>query len=362
MTRILFPGLGWEQSDFAARLKKAGHRVFASSPAVPEVMAAVRLRKANAVVSDQCDYSRFSEETASRLSGLKTRARGTAAGVSKLLQRSLAPASVPQPKWAVCHDLDSARRAFRRFGGDVMVKPSDSRGSIGVRRVRAIGELEQAYYGARAGGQLGPVLVERFVKGELVTLDGLLRGGRFSLEAISLSTHSTSGGVRLYQHVYYRPEDQKTIAKKTAPLVAALCRAYGMTDGFVHSEWLWDKGPVFVELANRAPGIRAVATMIEPLCGRDLYAEAYPELLPRRAVPRRRYFVQQFHFGPIRNAGRPFLTAAAKNDPRLVDHLIWPHKKEDSSRVVRLGHATFGGDDLPALRRLAARCGARSAR
>lgn len=360
--RVLFIGLGWEQSDLARRLRRAGHALVQGRDplAFGALEALAREKKVSAIVSDQCDYSRYAEETLSRALGLPTRAAGTAVGVSKLLQRTLARGKVRQPAFRVCHDLRSTLAAYEALGGDVMVKPSDARGSLGVSRVQARGSLESAYFRARLNGVTGPVIVERRLPGELVTFDGVLRGGRFALKAVSRSTHAAGEAVRLKRHVYYRPEDQPELARRGAPLVSRLCRAFGMTDGFVHSEWLHERGLAFVELANRAPGIRAISRMIEPLCGEDLYAQVYPELLaPAPPVPAR-YSVQTFHFGPLTDAGRPFLNARAKAHPRLADQLAWPRKRDGSRRVVRLGHATFAGPDLRELTALAASCGARS--
>lgn len=379
--RVLFIGLGWEQFDLARRLKEQGHAVLALSAlparrlrgladeardidplAYGKAIAAARAWKADAVVSDQCDYSRYAEETVARALRLPTRAAGTAVGISKQLQRALAPRGVRQPDWRVCHDEPSAAAAFRVLGGDVMVKPSDARGSLGVSRVRRPADLGEAYHNARRNGVTGPVLVERFLPGELVTLDGLVADGRFELKAVSRSTHTTGAAVRLQQHVYYRPEDQASLARAGEPAVRALCAAFGLTSGFVHSEWLWDgRALAFVELANRAPGIRAVSRMIEPLCGQDLYARVYPELLRPRPIASSRYFVQQFHFGPIARAGKPFLKGGLRRDARLVDHLEWPYEDDGTGRIVRLGHATFGGEALPELQTLARSCGARSA-
>lgn len=362
--RLLFVGLGWEQEDFAARLRRSGHSLVKGGDPLdfPALEALAREKKVDAVVSDQCDYSRLAEETVSRSVGLPTRANGTAVGVSKAAQRTLARGKAHQPAFRVCHDLRSARAAFAALGGDVMVKPSDARGSLGVSRVRSRAGVEPAYAKARSNGVTGPVIVERRLPGELVTLDGVLKDGRFSLKAVSRSEHDAGETVRLLSHVYYRPQDQPGLSRPGAPLVSRLCRAFGMTDGFVHSEWLWDgKRLAFVELANRAPGIRAVSRMIEPLCGEDLYAQVYPELLEPRAPAPARYSVQTFHFGPLSAARKPFLKAAARSHPRLADQLAWPWKKDGSKRVVRLGHATFNGPDLRELLSLAASCGARSA-
>lgn len=363
--RVLFIGLGWEQGDLAARLRRAGHALVRGSDPLdfPALEALARKERVDAVVSDQCDYSRLAEETVSRALGVPTRASGTIVGVSKALQRCLARDKVAQPAFRVCHDLRSALAGFDALGGDVMVKPSDARGSLGVSRVRSRARMESAYAQARLHAVTGPVIVERRLPGELVTFDGVLNEGRFELKAISRSKHAVDDGVRLLSHVYYRPQDQIELSQAGAPLAARLCRAFGMSGGFVHSEWLWNgRRLAFVELANRAPGIRAVSRMIEPLCGEDLYAKAYPELLEPRPPAPARYSVQTFHFGPLADARRPFLSARAKGHPLLVDALAWPWKRDESRRVVRLGHATFNGADLDELLALAATCGARWAR
>lgn len=369
--RVLFIGLGLEQLDFASALKKAGHSIIALSrlPAeqlteladeirnvdpldIRTVLAVAREVGVDAVVSDQCDYSRYAEETVAHALGLSPLPTATAVGVSKILQRQLAAGCVPQPSYTICHNVGAALAAFEALGGDVVLKPSDARGGFGVSRVRNKAEVEMAYYRARENGVVAPVLVEAFVPGELITFDGVMSDDGFELKAVSRSIHTVSESVRLEQHIYVSPNDAKELTALGEPLTQEVCRAMGFCHGFIHSEWMYgDNQLTFIEIANRAPGIRAVSRMMSVVCGEDLYARVYPDLLPPSPqVRRRRYCVQRFFFGRPGQRGRSFLRGDLQGHPLLLDYEIWPvTAPPQPNGLVRLGYATFGGDDLEEL-------------
>jgi len=83
------------------------------------------------------------------------------------------------PQSSGFNDLDTAREFFNKIRKPVMVKPIDSSGSKGVRKINDISELEDAFNYAMGFSRAKRVVVEEFVqrKGYQVAGDGFVVNG-----------------------------------------------------------------------------------------------------------------------------------------------------------------------------------------
>jgi biotin carboxylase len=154
----------------------------------------------------------------------------------------------------------------RRLAYPVVVKPLFLSTSRGVMRanndaelIAATGRLESILSQpsvARRGGTLGrQVLVEEFIPGVEVALEGLLTGGKLQVLAI-FDKPDPLDGPFFEETIYVTPSrlssrEQDRIAEETE----AAARAMGLTIGPVHAELrLNEAGPWVVEVAARAIG------------------------------------------------------------------------------------------------------------
>jgi biotin carboxylase len=189
--------------------------------------------------------------------------------VNKLAQReALLTAGIPVP-WF---------RAFPVSGGPegpasavpypCVLKPLGLSGSRGViraddagsfaeswRRIVAILSVARSDRRAREGGEGSRILVEAFVPGAEVALEGLLRGGKLELLAL-FDKPDPLDGPFFEETLYVTPSRHPAaLQRRIEEVVAGAAAALGLQEGPVHAEArLGPAGPVVLEVAARTIG------------------------------------------------------------------------------------------------------------
>ncbi len=142
--------------------------------------------------------------------------------------------------------------AFHRSVREIVVKPVDSSGSRGVRRVVGVEAALQAIACARQFGDR--VLVEACVEGEHLDVNGFVEGGRFSLVSIGRRFFSDPP----YCVPVFGWIDRDSSAELEAQVQAAMQRAvdaFGYRHGAVKADLIRSDGEIVVlELAARFHG------------------------------------------------------------------------------------------------------------
>jgi biotin carboxylase len=182
-----------------------------------------------------------------------------AAGNKLAQRRALDRAGVPPPAFAVLvgaetDDGDGWERAEALL--PAVVKPVDRTASQGVLGARTRAALQAAVARVRVlVGADAPVLVERFVPGVEVAVEGLLRDGRLQVLALfdkpDTPTGPTFPETLLIAPARLPPE----AATAVCDVVERAARAIGLVEGPVHAECRVDGDDVwFLELAARSIG------------------------------------------------------------------------------------------------------------
>jgi biotin carboxylase len=208
---------------------------------------------------------------ASRL-GLRTNPPdAVAAARDKLLMRvRLGTAEVPQPAFApvMAHDGPAEiARLVEAVGLPCVVKPTTLSGSRGVIRVDSAEEAVVVVDRVRAiatdaGASGTPLLVERFVPGPEVAVEGLLGDGELRVLAV-FDKPDPLEGPYFEETIYVTPSRLgRADVDAAAGAAAGACRAIGLTHGPVHAEVRVRDG--------RASVIEVAARTIGGLCARTL--------------------------------------------------------------------------------------------
>lgn len=184
------------------------------------------------------------------------------------MRRRLAQAGVRQPEFVVVAGGEDPVAAAARLGFPVVIKPLELSGSQGV--IRADTPEEAAAAAARIQRLLGhsteeasaPLLIERFVPGVEVAVEGLLSGRELHTLAI-FDKPDPLDGPYFEETLYITPsrlsvEVQRAVEDVTSAAVAGL----GLTEGPVHAEVRVDGDAVAV--------IEVAARSIGGLCARSL--------------------------------------------------------------------------------------------
>jgi biotin carboxylase len=182
------------------------------------------------------------------------------------LRRRLAEHGVPQPAFRVFSRDESAASAAAAVRYPCVLKPTYLAGSRGVIRADGPEEFLAAWVRiggildlpdvARRGGKLArEILVEEFVPGLEVSLEGLLDRGSLSVLALFDKPDPLDGP--FFEETIYvtpsrrPPEEQRAIRD----LVAEGARALELSEGPVHAEVRWGPtGPRLIEIAARSIG------------------------------------------------------------------------------------------------------------
>jgi biotin carboxylase len=178
------------------------------------------------------------------------------------MRARLSDAEVQQPYYRVLEKDDDVAAAVAAVGLPCVIKPLSLSASRGVIRADSVDEARAAVDRVRtildcAGEDRSEaLLVESFVPGDEVAVEGLLRGGELEILAV-FDKPDPLVGPYFEETIYVTPSRhpaQRLVEVETA--VAAATTALGLTEGPVHAEVrLPPDGPVAVlEVAARSIG------------------------------------------------------------------------------------------------------------
>jgi biotin carboxylase len=214
---------------------------------------------------------------------------------NKLVMRGrLAAASVPAPRFTAVAVAEDPRAAAARAAYPCVLKPLGLSASRGVIRADDAAGFVAAFERIRAllrapdvepGAGTETILVEEFVPGAEVALEGLLEAGHLRVLALFDKPDPLDGP--FFEETIYVTPSRWPAATQTAvtETTARAARALGLSDGALHAELRLRPAPggpepVVLEIAARSIG---------GLCGRALRfgtGMSLEELILRRALGR----------------------------------------------------------------------------
>ncbi len=303
--RLMIIGAKWEQVPLIQAAKASGCFVIATDldPAAQGLsladvvetldprdlagaLAIARRHAVDGVTADECDYSRYAAVYVTAVLGLG-KANFSAAQLTtnkRWMRERCREQQVVQPHFVPCRTVEEAAEAGELIGFPVIVKPVDNRGSFGVHRVDRKEDLKAAFFDAVLNAHSREVLVEAYIEGTHVTVDGCVdQLGRHHNLAIA-TKKVTSGDKPIITEVYYPARLSTEIVQYVFESNSRVIEALGITDGLTHSEYIVDaKGRCFlVESANRGGGVLTSGKIVPALSGVDvstlLVANAVGEL------------------------------------------------------------------------------------
>nr|WP_317633476.1 ATP-grasp domain-containing protein [Streptomyces sp. HUAS 15-9] len=161
------------------------------------------------------------------------------------------------------------RDALHRFvaeHGSAVVKPVMGSGSLGVRKIRSVAEVDEVWDWLSSFG-IGTFMVEELLEGREVSVETFSYRGEHHVLAVT--GKETGGGVVELGHVVPAPlgmADQRAVADFTA----AVLDTVGVAEGTAHTELiLTAAGPRVVESHARCGGDR-ITKLVELSTGIDM--------------------------------------------------------------------------------------------
>lgn len=260
----------WDEAPLALRFRDAG-------AAADELVREVRPQAPVAVIGVDDLTALVAAIAAEKLGLPHNPPRAVAAARNKAQTReALRAAGIPVPRFeVVARDLDgpALEELVARATFPCVVKPVVLSGSRGVIRADDGSQLRQAFrrVGAllrspdvvqRRDPELARVLIEEFIPGAEVSLEGLLVRGHLHVLAM-FDKPDPLDGPYFEETLYVTPSRHPAgLQDSVARAVGDGCRALGLSEGPIHAELrLSPDGPRVLEIAARSIG---------GLCGRAL--------------------------------------------------------------------------------------------
>ena len=213
-------------------------------------------------------------------------AAALAARDKRVMREALRAGGVPVPGFTPCHLSDDPAALAATAAYPCVIKPVLLSGSRGVIRandpaefVAAFGRLHRMLVGEGLDPTQTTVLIEEFIPGVEVALEGLLTDGELRVLALFDKPDPLDGP--FFEETLYVTPSRLSEATQTAVAAAtrAAARALGLRTGPIHAELRVNaRGPWLVEIAGRSIGGRC-SSVLEFGAGMSL-----EELILRHAV------------------------------------------------------------------------------
>lgn len=290
--RILVIGSGWEQYDLVKAIREEGHYIVATHPAagaesfpladatyvkhsrdIRAHLAIANTHRIDAVVSDNCDFSFYTAAiVASKLNLPFANLQQAIFSNDKFAQRSRCAAhNIVQPDFHQVRTLDDARNAAAQIGYPCILKPVDARGTFGVTILNSDTELEAAFYDAVSNSDSRMCILETFIEGVLVTVDGFCFSNGHRALAVA-SRKFEDGPKPVTKEIIYPAEFDQITNQRLLDNHHAVATALGYNYGHTHGEYILTHGGeiYLVECTNRGGGVYTSSTIVPLLTGIDL--------------------------------------------------------------------------------------------
>lgn len=226
------------------------------------------------VVSDQCDYSHMAQAMVAERFNLPGPAIQTAMiSSNKWLQREKAQkAGLKIPAFKMAFSFAEVEEFVLKQGYPIILKPVDNRGSFGVSKVKSEAELKDAYFHAFVNSNSRLVIVEQFIQGFEITVDGYVFNGQPCSLSLARKSHVNSE-TRVAVDIKYPGEMPEEVYQAAMRNNEKVTKALGYQFGMIHSEYIVEDQTndiYLVESANRGGGVYTAEVIAPAVSGVDL--------------------------------------------------------------------------------------------
>jgi biotin carboxylase len=233
-------------------------------------------------------------------------------------------------------------RGFVAAHGAAIVKPTMGSGSLGVRRIESVEDVDEVWSWCQSF-ELGDFQVEKLLVGPELSVESFSESGRHTI--IAVTAKDTEGGTVELGHVVPAPVSDAEFAE-IRELTVRLLDAVGLDDGPSHTEViLTAEGPRVIESHTRRGGDR-INDLVKMVYGVDMEEATYR--LAGQGVPLDGYLHPAGGAAAIR-----FLTAA----PGAVSSVTGVEAAQAVDGVVEVVVSVGVGSVVPELRWSDDRCG-----
>lgn len=177
-------------------------------------------------------------------------------------------AGLATPPHLAVREATAAGRASEYVGFPLVVKPVDSQSGRGVNIVVHAHDIHEAFAEARSASHSGTVILERFVEGVEIIVDGFCVDGESLVLGIArkfpYADNPTVSSRILYESEHTLPYPRHQVESSARAMISAM----GLRNGIFHAEFiLGERGVVPVDVAARGGGVMIYTHVIPHVSG-----------------------------------------------------------------------------------------------
>lgn len=185
---------------------------------------------------------------------------------------------VPVPYAEVVESLDHVKEFGRKHGYPIIIKPVDSTMSRGFRKFENESEVRQDVLDSSLSfSKSARAVVQKFIFGDMVTLEGVCSGGRHRTIATSRKRHYFKAGIT--SGVRYPADCPDSLIGRMIEVNDRYVEASGMQFGLTHSEYLVGEDFFLLEIGARGGGAGITDRIVPWVSGVNNYDVLYESLL-----------------------------------------------------------------------------------
>lgn len=290
--KILIIGIGWEQEPLIEELfklsnsdiyaihyndshKKYNYKeiFYCDLKNLHDVINFADKIQPTAVLSDQDDFALTCQAIiASKLNLPGPSIDNAQISLNKFLQRTKCKdQNIKHPEFELIHSIEQIHAFSVKNNYPLIIKPIDNRGSQGVVKINSDKQVESAFYESLKYSISGLLIVENFISGQEVTVDGYCdeNGPR----SLTLATKGKiNNKLQVSFDIKYPGDIDAVLAEKILRNNEGVIKKLGYKFGMTHAEYIIDeKEDIYlVEAANRGGGCFTSEIIVPNNSGVDL--------------------------------------------------------------------------------------------
>ena len=188
----------------------------------------------------------------------------------ELMRKVFREANIPVPVSYPVFNLQELIQKAEEIGFPIVIKPADSAGSRGVKRVENINELEDAFFSAMSYSGKKKILVEAFMEGKESSVEAFVCNDKINILSLSDKVR-TDPPYLLDTTVIFPSAYPLEIQQNIIEIAKKAINAAGIKIGAVHLEiMMTSSGPIPVEIAARGAGFKVYTDILPNVTGIDI--------------------------------------------------------------------------------------------
>lgn len=195
------------------------------------------------------------------------------------MRNQLAHTDIPMPAYQEIENIPEAIDFIVLHGYPVVLKPKSSQASLGVFRISGESDLQKYFHETKKISTDGKILIEEFIDGTEITVEGFSLRGKCHVLAISEKLHYPHNEC-VASRLAYPPRFSEQAITNIKATASRVVEVLGLINSISHAEYrMRGDIPFLVEVGARGGGNRIASMIVPHVSGVDVYEMLIRSLL-----------------------------------------------------------------------------------